>query len=255
MSAAYDIGYAAETGIGVVQDPQEAARWYSKAAEQGDTQAEDRLVRVLGDAPGAAEREKAKQWIARTQALRSARAAICSAPSIAEAMRQVDEAILNDPERLVWQTLASMMTGVGLDVSARLPFRVKVSDASVRYGGFMVDPLQQAGDFLCQGFFGRGDDQFIALLDENDIAALTRRRAETFDSATWHDLNDAISSAELAQEVSSFMNQQMKAHGVYAEHFIVRPLERGRYRVIEINVPLRNSHFADVDGPPLEAPK
>ena len=47
----------------------------------------------------------------------------------------------------------------------------------------------------------------------------------------------------------------MKAHGVYAEHFIVRPLERGRYRVIEINVPLRNSHFADVDGPPLEAPK
>ena len=122
MSAAYDIGYAAETGIGVVQDPQEAARWYSKAAEQGDTQAEDRLVRVLGDAPGAAEREKAKQWIARTQALRSARAAICSAPSIAEAMRQVDEAILNDPERLVWQTLASMMTGVGLDVSPACRF-------------------------------------------------------------------------------------------------------------------------------------
>jgi hypothetical protein len=33
------------------------------------------------------------------------------------------------------------------------------------------------------------------------------------------------------------------------------PLESGHYRVIEINVPLRNSHYADVVGPPLEAPK
>ena len=38
-------------GKGVEQDQSEAAKWYMKAAKQGDTEARDRLQEIFGDLP------------------------------------------------------------------------------------------------------------------------------------------------------------------------------------------------------------
>jgi Sel1 repeat len=252
-----DVGYAAEQGLAVVPDLQEAARWYRKAAEQGDTQAQDRLAHVLvaGAPGGSVDLAEAKRWTVRADAFREARSRVCTAPSVIDGMYQVDQAISRDPEVQLSKAVAGAVTGTTVRYTPRPPFEVKVVDTPVHYGQFLVDPLIQAAEFLCQGFFTRGDDQAVALLDQNDIAHLRRERdAEEYGSQKWKDLDAAISTAEMAGGLTDFMNAQMKAHQVYVEYFKVTPLAGSRYRVTEINTPLQRSYSADVDGPVLDAP-
>ena len=113
MSAAYDIGYAAETGIGVVQDPQEAARWYSKAAEQA-TPGRCRWFRCLATRRGPRNaRRQSSGSPGRT----------CGAPALRSARRRRSPRRCgkwtrpSSTIRRGWSgNAASMMTGVGLDV-------------------------------------------------------------------------------------------------------------------------------------------
>jgi hypothetical protein len=254
--AANDVGYAVEHGLAVLPNAEEAASWYREAAEQGDTQAQDRLAHVLvtGGA-GVQDLEEAKHWTTRAGSLREARARVCSAPSVIDGMYQVDQAISRDPEVQLGKFAAGAMTGTTVQYTIRPPFEVKVADTSVRYGRFLVDPLPQGEAFLCQGFYTRGDDQVVALLDQNDIAQLRRQRdAEDYGSAKWRELDDAISNAEMAGAVTDFMNQLMKAHNIYVEYFTVTPLGNRRYRIAEINTPLTHPVFSDVDGPVLDTP-
>ncbi len=251
-----DVGYAAEHGVAVVPDPQEAARWYHKAAEQDDTQAQDRLAHLLATgASSSPDLAEAKRWTERAENLRNARSRVCAASSIREGMYQIDVAIAQDPELRRDKAIAALLTGATVRSTPRPPFSVRVADMSVLHGQFPVDPLSQGGDFLCQGFYTRGDDQAVSLLDQSDIDGLRAQRdAALYGSAEWQGLDDAIGQAELAGAVTDAMNQLMKAHDVYPEYFTVRALGSGRYRVTEINTPLSRPHFVDVDGPALETP-
>jgi TPR repeat protein len=46
-AAQFDLALRCHDGEGVAKDPLEAAKWYRKAADQGDTEAQSRLVSIL----------------------------------------------------------------------------------------------------------------------------------------------------------------------------------------------------------------
>ena len=62
----YQLGRAYEYGIEVDQDYTEAAKWYEKAAEQGDMSAQEKLIQCYRNGKGVEKDErKAVEWISR----------------------------------------------------------------------------------------------------------------------------------------------------------------------------------------------
>ncbi len=252
VGAIDDVGFALQQGITLVRNPREAEQWYRKAAEKGDTQAQDRLARLL-IADGGAGLEEAKHWTQRADALRKARAQVCSAPSVVAGMYQADLAVSQDPQMRLGALIAAV-SGTSVQYTVRPPFLVKVTDISIRNGPFQADPVSQAGGFLCLGFHLRGDDKVVPTLDRNDIADLRERRdAANYGSDQWLADDDAINNAELAGGISDFMNAQMKLHPIYAQYYAIAPIGPGRYRVTPVNTPVTTPHPVEVDGPAIDA--
>jgi Sel1 repeat len=254
--AANDVGYAAEHGLAVLPNAEEAASWYRKAAEQGNSQAQDRLAHILATGPAAThDVDVAKHWTQRATSLRQIRSSVCNAPSIINGMHQADLEVERDPETQMGKVVA-LGGGIVLQYTLRSPFLVKVVDTSFRYGQFQLDPLRQGGDFLRQGFFTRGDDKAVPLLGKNDIDRLREARdAEVYGSRAWQAADSAIDIAETAEALTEFMNQQWKAHDIYVQYYVVGPLGGRRYRITPINTTVTRTHSVDVDGPALDAPR
>jgi hypothetical protein len=62
-AAQFNVGVLYEKGLGVTQDPAEAARWYLKAAERGDTDAQYKMATLYETGGGVAKNvREARRW-------------------------------------------------------------------------------------------------------------------------------------------------------------------------------------------------
>jgi TPR repeat protein len=247
-----NVGFAIEHGIGVEQDREEAARWYRRAAEQGDTQAQDRLARLLVAGGNAADLAEAQRWTRHANTLREARLKVCNAPSIIDGMYRADLDVSHDPQMSMGQFFAAL-GGATAHYTVRAPYLVKVADITIQNGPFNADPVSQRGAFICQGFHTRGDDHVAPVLDRNDIDDLRERRdAADYGSSDWRELDSEIDNAEMAGGLTDFMNQQIKLHPVYIQYYEIIPIGAGKYRITPVNRPVTQSHPIEVDGPKLD---